>query len=114
MGYGKSPWVFKGRALYQLQLVKAEEVRVCGGLGTACALGALSLTRSCIPLPAAGPQVCARGARAGGVHGVSEAEAAGHWQPGSGAMIQRQLTCCGGICLLHLQVHPGWRVPGAL
>lgn len=26
MGYGKSPWTFKGRALYQLQLVKADEV----------------------------------------------------------------------------------------
>ncbi|KAG1670205.1 hypothetical protein FOA52_014981 [Chlamydomonas sp. UWO 241] len=27
MGYGEAPWVFKGRALYQLQLVKSEEAR---------------------------------------------------------------------------------------
>ena len=26
MGYGSSPWTFKGRALYQLQLVKSDEV----------------------------------------------------------------------------------------
>ncbi|EYU28457.1 hypothetical protein MIMGU_mgv11b014559mg [Erythranthe guttata] len=27
LGYGKSPWVFKGSALYQLHLVKAETAR---------------------------------------------------------------------------------------
>jgi hypothetical protein len=26
MGYGSAPWVFKGKALYQLQLVQSEEV----------------------------------------------------------------------------------------
>ncbi|KAK7244082.1 hypothetical protein RIF29_38900 [Crotalaria pallida] len=28
-GYGKPPWVFKGSALYQLHLVKAEKARAC-------------------------------------------------------------------------------------
>lgn len=28
MGYGEAPWVFKGRALYQLSLVRVEEVRL--------------------------------------------------------------------------------------
>ena len=27
MGYGNPPWDFKGQALYQLSLVKVEEVR---------------------------------------------------------------------------------------
>ncbi|GAX75439.1 hypothetical protein CEUSTIGMA_g2883.t1 [Chlamydomonas eustigma] len=27
MGYGEAPWVFKGRALYQLQLVKVDEAK---------------------------------------------------------------------------------------
>jgi hypothetical protein len=34
MGYGQSPWIFKGRALYQLQLVKADEVSVAAGPAT--------------------------------------------------------------------------------
>lgn len=25
-GYKEAPWIFKGRAIYQLQLVKSEEV----------------------------------------------------------------------------------------
>ncbi|CAK8534906.1 unnamed protein product [Lathyrus sativus] len=28
-GYGKPPWIFKGSALYQLHLVKAEKARAC-------------------------------------------------------------------------------------
>ncbi|KAF1866663.1 hypothetical protein Lal_00018047, partial [Lupinus albus] len=28
-GYGKPPWVFRGSALYQLHLVKAEKVQAC-------------------------------------------------------------------------------------
>ncbi|KAE8023773.1 hypothetical protein FH972_009437 [Carpinus fangiana] len=28
-GYGKAPWIFKGSALYQLHLVKAETARAC-------------------------------------------------------------------------------------
>ena len=27
MGYGNAPWEFKGKALYQLSLVRLEEVR---------------------------------------------------------------------------------------
>ena len=27
MGYGEAPWEFRGRALYQLSLVRVEEVR---------------------------------------------------------------------------------------
>ncbi|GAU38688.1 hypothetical protein TSUD_54360 [Trifolium subterraneum] len=28
-GYGKPPWIFRGNALYQLHLVKAEKARTC-------------------------------------------------------------------------------------
>ena len=30
MGYGEAPWTFKGKALYQLQLVPSTEVEANG------------------------------------------------------------------------------------
>ena len=33
MGYSEAPWHFRGRALYQLSLVRVEEVRASGGGG---------------------------------------------------------------------------------
>jgi hypothetical protein len=57
MGYGSAPWEFRGQALYQLSLVRSEEVR--GHRCVAIATTATALRRALPPPPARFPRSAA-------------------------------------------------------